>query len=88
MDSYTEMGEIGLSEEFVRDGHRADDFECEACPPDYPRGCTCGGLIHARTMRRNEIETSGSEATYCCDECGAEYEEDVASNADDDLMFD
>jgi hypothetical protein len=82
------LGDIGLDEKFVRDGHRADDYDCEACPPDYPRGCTCGGLVHAQKMHSNEIKNENPEIAYCCDECGASFEEDIVANEiDDDLMF-
>jgi hypothetical protein len=80
----------GLNEEFVRYGHRAEDPDCKACRPDYPRRCACGGLVHAQAhAHTGEAGWENVEDVYCCDTCGSAYqEEDIAEEMDEDVGID
>jgi hypothetical protein len=55
------------------DKHLIGNIECDACWPDYPKKCRCGGFIHA---------SFGDEDADCnywlyekCDNCGDDFEE-------------
>jgi len=52
------------------DGHTVGDRNCAGCWCDWPRVCSCGGIVHAEFF---EADWDNYYLTIQCDRCDVEY---------------
>ena len=62
---------MSIYDELLKEEHQPG-LNCSSCPDDFPKQCSCGGLIHV--VRADEEPPDEYYKITKCDSCGVEDE--------------